>query len=85
MSDAAEQSHNHVLRLLREALGAAAAVPDLATTIFLAVRGFGLSQQLLETMSYDSVIPKQDRVARQRRLLAGILATYIEKVEADRS
>jgi AcrR family transcriptional regulator len=85
MSDAAEQSHNHVLRLLREALGAAAAVPDLATTIFLAIRGFGLSQQLLDTMSYDSVIPKQDRVARQRRLLAGVLAPYIEKVEAERS
>ena len=53
--------------------------PDLATTIFLVIRGFGLSQQLLDSMAYDTVAPKRDRGARHRRLLAEILAPYIER------
>jgi hypothetical protein len=48
------------------------------TTLFLAVRGFLLSQQLLDTMAYDSVAPQSDRVARQRRLLGAALAPYVE-------
>jgi hypothetical protein len=70
---------------LQEALGSAAGTPDLATTIFLVIRGFGFSQQLLDTMAYDSLAPKQDRIGRQRRLLANILAPYIERAEAERS
>lgn len=85
MLDAAAQSQSHVSRLLREALGPASGVSDLPTTIFLILRGFGLSQQLLDTMSYDSLAPKRDRVARQRRLLASILAPYVEQAEAQRS
>lgn len=85
MLDVAEQSHGHVLRLLREALGPAAGVPDVATTVFLVIRGFGVSQQLLDTMSYDSLAPGRDRIARQRRLLASIMAPYVEQAEAERS
>jgi AcrR family transcriptional regulator len=79
MRDVAERSNGHIRRLLKEALGPAAAVPDLSTTIFLIMRGFGLSQQLLDTMAYDSLAPKQDRVARQRRLLAAVLSPYFEQ------
>jgi AcrR family transcriptional regulator len=85
MREVAERSHSHVRRLLREALGPVGATPDLVTTIFLIVRGFGLSQQLLDTMAYDSLAPRRDRVARQRRLLACILAPYIEQAESSPS
>jgi AcrR family transcriptional regulator len=77
MVQAAERSHSHFQRLLREALGPATSKPDLVTTIFLTLRGFGLSQQLLDSMAYDHVQPKNERVARQRRLLAEILTPYI--------
>lgn len=83
MSQVAERSHGHVRRLLREALGPAANKPDLATTIFLMLRGFGFSQQLLDSMAYDTVAPKRDRVARQRRLLAEVLAPYVAMVSGD--
>jgi AcrR family transcriptional regulator len=77
MLEVAAQSNAHVRRLLREALGPAMNKPDLATTIFLVIRGFGLSQQLLDSMAYDTVAPKRDRASRYRRLLAEILAPYI--------
>jgi AcrR family transcriptional regulator len=77
MLEVAAQSNAHVRRLLREALGSAMNKPDLATTIFLVIRGFGLSQQLLDSMAYDTVAPKRDRASRYRRLLAEILAPYI--------
>jgi AcrR family transcriptional regulator len=83
MRDVAERSNAHVRRLLHEALGAPAEIPDLATTVFLVMRGFGLSQQLHDTMAYDSLAPKQDRMAQQRRLLAGILAPFFEQAERD--
>jgi AcrR family transcriptional regulator len=78
MLEVAERSHAHVRRLLREALGPAAGKTDVATTIFLVIRGFAFSQQLLDSMAYDTVAPKQDRGPRRRRLLAQILAPYIE-------
>jgi hypothetical protein len=74
----AERSNVHVRRLLREALGPAAKMPDLSTTIFLVLRGFGLNQQLLGMMSYDAPPPKKDRLTRQRRLLAEVLAPFVE-------
>jgi AcrR family transcriptional regulator len=83
MLAAAERSNVHVRRLLREALGPGMNRPDLVTTIFLVIRGFGLSQQLLDAMAYDTVPPKRDRAARYRRLLAEILAPYIEMVGTD--
>ena len=83
MTEAAERSNVHVRRLLREALGEAAHRPDLSTTIFLIVRGFGLSQQLLDSMAYDSVAPKRDRGARHRQLLAEVLAPYFEQAAAE--
>jgi hypothetical protein len=61
-------------------LGPATSVPDLATTVFLALRGFVVSQLLLDTMTYDTVVPESDRVARQRRLLGKMLAPYLEDV-----
>jgi AcrR family transcriptional regulator len=84
MRDVAERSNVHVRRLLREALGPAANIADLSTTVFLVLRGFGISQQLLDTMSYDAPTPKQDRVARQRRLLADLLTPLIEQAAAAR-
>jgi AcrR family transcriptional regulator len=83
MNEVAERSNVHVRRLLREALGDAAQRPDLTTTIFLIVRGFGLSQQLLDSMAYDSVAPKRDRASRHRQLLAEVLAPYIEQAAAE--
>ena len=83
MLEVAERSNLHVRRLMREALGPAAKIPDLSTTVFLVLRGFGLSQQLLETMSYDAPAPKQDRVARQRRLLAELLAPFIASLATE--
>ena len=78
MLEVSERSNAHVRRLLREALGPAMNKPDLATTIFLLIRGFGFSQQLLDSMAYDTIAPKRDRVARRRRLLAEIVAPYVE-------
>jgi hypothetical protein len=78
MHEIAERSNVPVRRLLREALGSAANVADLTTTVFLILRGFGLSQQLLDTMSYDAPVPRHDRVARQRRLLTDLLSPYLE-------
>jgi AcrR family transcriptional regulator len=82
MLEVAERSNAPVRRLLREALGPAANKSELATTIFLVIRGFAFSQQLLDSMAYDTVAPKQDRAARRRRLLAQILAPYIEIASA---
>lgn len=74
----AERMHDHIKRLLRETLGPAARVNELASTVFVVLRGFGISQQLLEHMAYDAPAPKQDRAGRQRRLLAEILSSYLE-------
>ena len=82
MLEVAERSHAHVRRLLREALGSAMNKPELATTVFLVIRGFGFSQQLLDSMAYDTVTPKRDRAARHRQLLADILAPYVEMIAA---
>jgi AcrR family transcriptional regulator len=76
----AEQSNEHVRRLLRETLGPAQGDPELAATLFLLLRGFALSQQLLDTMAYES-IPSQRKVAlRQRQLLAEMLSPYFERL-----
>lgn len=78
MREVAGRSQDHVRRLLREALGPANSTPDLAITVFLVLRGFAISQQLQGTMAYDVSAPKADRATRQRRILAGILAPYLE-------
>jgi hypothetical protein len=77
MLEAAEQSNTHVRRLLREALGPANN-PDLANTLFLVIRGFGFSQQLLDSMAYDTVAPKRDRATRHRKLLTEMISPFIE-------
>jgi AcrR family transcriptional regulator len=79
LREVAEQSSKDVRRMLREALGSATRVRDLADTVFLAFRGFGFSQQLLDTLSYDAVAPQSDRLVRQRRLLADALARFVEQ------
>jgi AcrR family transcriptional regulator len=84
MSELAARSNEHIRRLLREALGPAAATQELSTTVFLVLRGFGLSQQLLATMAYDTVAPKRDRIAHQRQILADILFSYVQEAESDR-
>ena len=82
MREVAEHATEQLRSLLSEALGPAAGEPDLATTTFLALRGFVVSQQLLDTMAYDSTPPQTDRTSHQRRLLSRILAPYIEQAAA---
>jgi AcrR family transcriptional regulator len=79
LREVAEASNEQVRRLLREALGPATSQADLTTTMFLLLRGFGLSQQLLDTMAYDSLPPERDRASRQRRLAARVLAEFVDK------
>jgi hypothetical protein len=75
----AERTSVQVRRLISDALGPASAVPDLAATVFLALRGFVVSQQLLDTMAYDAVPPRTDRTARQRRLMSQVVTPYVEQ------
>ena len=79
MRSVAERANDHLRRLLREALGPAQHEPDLATTLFLTLRGFALSHQLLDTMAYDSVPSEDDGAARHRHLLAEMLARYVDR------
>jgi AcrR family transcriptional regulator len=74
----AERSNEHVRRLLRETLGPAPGDPDLAGTLFLVLRGFALSQQLLDTMAYESIPDQREHAAHQRQLLVEMLAPYFE-------
>lgn len=83
MRELAERSNIHVRRLLRECLGPTTGSNDLTTTLFLILRGFGVSQQLFDTMAFDALAPKQDRVLRQRRLLSAILTPYLEGTAAE--
>ncbi|HXZ61181.1 MAG TPA: helix-turn-helix domain-containing protein [Acidimicrobiales bacterium] len=85
MTQVAERSSEHMRALVRDTLGPATGVADLSTTVWLALRGFLVSQQLLHTLAYDSVVPESDRVARQRRLLIEMLAPYLEQVAAQRA
>jgi hypothetical protein len=85
MEAVAQRSAEGVRALVGAALGPASRVPDLASTLFLVLRGFAVSQQLLDIRSYDAVVPKVDRIARQRRLLGAMLAPYIEKFAAELS
>ena len=78
----AEQSNAHVRRLLRQTLGPVQSDAELAATLFLVLRGFALSQQLLDTMAYDSIPVQSEHAARQRQLLAEMLAPYLEQLGA---
>jgi len=80
MQAVAARSTEQLRALVRDALGSATSQPDLASTVFLVLRGFVVSQQLLEIMSYDTTVPESDRVARQRRLVGRLLAPFIEQV-----
>ena len=51
---------------------------DVEMSLRGVLRGFGLSQQLLDTMAYDALPPESDRAVRQRRLAARVLASYID-------
>ncbi len=85
MNTVAERSVEHVRALVRDTLGPATGIPDLSTTLWLTLRGFLMSQLLLDTLAYDHVVPETDRVARQRRLLAQMLAPYLERATELRS
>ncbi len=79
MQGVAARSQAHIRNLLQEGLGSATANPDLATTVFLIIRGFAISQHVQGSMAYDFMTPKVDRSSRQRRLLADLLAPYLER------
>jgi AcrR family transcriptional regulator len=83
MREVAERSTADLRRLVREAIGPATSVADLGTTMFLALRGFVVSQQLVETMAYDAIAPTTDRIQRQRRLLSQALAPFLERAAQD--
>jgi AcrR family transcriptional regulator len=76
----AEQSNEHVRRLLRQTLGPVKGDAELAATLFLVLRGFVLSQQLLDTMAYESVPAQSEHAVRQRELLAEMLGPYFEQL-----
>jgi hypothetical protein len=78
----AEQSNQHVRRLLRQTLGPVEGDPELAATLFLVLRGFALSQQLLDTMAYESIPAQSEHAVRQRHLLAEMLSPYLEQLGA---
>ena len=79
MRSVAERSNQHLRRLIGEALDPMADDPDLAATVFLALRGFALSQQLRGTMGYDAVGAKKTRVGEQRRLLSHMIGSYLDE------
>jgi AcrR family transcriptional regulator len=79
MKAVSERSAEQLRSLVRATLGSATSTPDLAATMFHALRGFLVSQQLVATMAYDTTIPQSDRTARERRLLSRILAPMIEE------
>jgi AcrR family transcriptional regulator len=76
----AERSNQHVRRLLRQTLGPVEGDAELAATLFLVLRGFVLSQQLLDTMAYESIPAQSEHALRQRQLLAEMLAPYLEQL-----
>jgi|ERR1700733_3437024 len=79
MQEVAARSQAHMRNLLQEGLGSATANPDLATTVFLVIRGFAISQHIQGSMAYDFLAPKADRSYRQRRLLAELMTPYLER------
>lgn len=82
LRNVAEQSNEHVRRLLRQTLGPVKGDADLAGTLFLVLRGFALSQQLLDTMAYESIPTQSEHATRQRQLLVEMLAPYLEQLGA---
>jgi AcrR family transcriptional regulator len=77
MRRASDRSQQSINRLLRDALGPNAGTA-LATTVFLAVRGFGFSQQLAESTAYGAR-RSESRQAHQRALFAELLAPYFDQ------
>lgn len=78
MQEVAKRTTDQLRSLLHTALGPASSVPGLQTALFHTLRGFAMSQQLRQTMAYDTVEPEH-RSARQRRLLSQMLAPYLEQ------
>ena len=73
----AAESTAHIRRLLGEVLGPEHEDSDVASTLFLVIRGFALSQQLLVSMAYDSIPPEADLIDVQRATLTKMLAPYL--------
>lgn len=75
----ATRSSQSMRRLIRDALGPAAAERDLPEMIFNAIRGFALSEQLFGVMSYDMLPPKGKEIpARQRRLFIQLISQFVD-------
>ncbi|MCU1401395.1 MAG: regulatory protein TetR [Acidimicrobiales bacterium] len=77
MDAVAERSAEFVRELIRVTLGNAVDVPDLPVTIFLALRGFLVSEQLVATMAHDVQALEPSRLRRERQLLIRLLAPAI--------
>jgi AcrR family transcriptional regulator len=78
MSATAARSTEQLRSLIRHTLGPASSTPDLTGTVFHTLKGLFVSQQLVAGTAYDAVVPESDRVARQGRLLAELLAQGID-------
>ncbi len=77
MDAVAARSTAHLRALVGDTLGAARDVPDLAVTVFLAVRGFIVSEQLVATVAHDITALEPSRLRRERQMLIKLLAPSI--------
>jgi len=76
----AAESTAHIRRLLGELLGPDHEDSEVATTLFLVLRGFALSQQLLVSMAYDSIPPEADLIDAQRATLTKMLSPFLSTI-----
>jgi AcrR family transcriptional regulator len=81
MKAVADRSNKQIRRLLRETLGPAKDEPHLMSTLFLVLRGFGLSQQLLDTVTHSQTQSRAAKAA-QRQLVGKMLTPYLGQISA---
>ena len=77
MIGVSERSSEHIRRLLSETLGGPSPVEQV---LFLVVKGFVLGEQLRVTTSYDRAASTRIDLARDRALLAEMLAPYLDQI-----
>jgi AcrR family transcriptional regulator len=73
------QTIDAVVRLTRATLGPAYS-SELTSTIFLALRGFAISELLAHVSAHDALPTTEPAERRRRRMLARALAPYFEAI-----
>jgi AcrR family transcriptional regulator len=81
MRTTADRSYKHVRRLLSETLGPAMDSADLRATIYLAMRGFALNEQLMRGIEFNADSRDGDSAARVRQVFVEILGAYVSAGE----